>query len=78
MNENGTPEHYPLDGESIELIADYQKQIMALDSRIGGVLDIFVKKSKLTGQWNLHYNMREIVRKEVGPVSISRERETET
>lgn len=64
MNENGTPEHYPLDEDSIELIAEYQRQIMLIDSRIGGVLDVFVKKSKLTGQWKLDQSMREIIKRE--------------
>jgi len=64
-NENGTPETYPLDEETIELVAEYQRQILLLEHRMGGALDSFLRRQKLKGNWTLAQNMKEVVKREI-------------
>ena len=65
MNENGTPETYPLDEPTLELVQEYQKQILLIEHRMGGALDAFCRREKLTGNWALAQNMKEIVKREM-------------
>jgi hypothetical protein len=64
MNQNGTPETYPLDEETIELVQEYQKQILLVEHRMGGALDAFLRHHKLQGNWMLAQNMKEVVKRE--------------
>lgn len=51
---------YPLDDDDIELIAGIQRDGAMLQGRMLGVLDSFLKRHKLQGNWELAPNGREI------------------
>ena len=51
---------YPLDDDSIELIAEIQTRGAALRGEMTGVLNAFLKRQKISGRWVLAENGREI------------------
>ena len=67
-------EVYPLTDDDIELLAGYQRDGAALQGRMLGVLDSFVKRHKLQGQWELAPNGREI-RRPAAAIPVRRETE---
>lgn len=59
------PENYPLDEDAIRLIAELDEQgrsaQVAVSASVSAVLSYFVRKHKLSGDWKLAQNRRELV-----------------
>jgi len=55
-------ETFPLDEETMELVQEYQKQILLIEHRMGGALDLFCRRHKLEGGWQLGRSMKELVK----------------
>jgi hypothetical protein len=59
-NENAT-ENYPLDEAAISVFADIRKQMYPLELQWQGALVLFLRQHKLSGNWRVHDNGREII-----------------
>jgi len=57
-------EVYPLDDAAISLLADLRKSIDTLQAQWNGALVLFLRQHKLTGNWGVAENGRELVRRE--------------
>lgn len=55
---------FPLDEETIDLIGDYRRQIGMIEQRMGGALDLFIRRHHLEGGWTLAPNLKEVMRSE--------------
>jgi hypothetical protein len=53
-------ENYPLDDAAISMLAETQQQIEALTAARQGMLTYFVRLHKLTGNWRVAANGREL------------------
>lgn len=67
-NENGNTEAYPLDDAAIEAIAELDAQERNLTVARSAILSYFLRQQKLTGNWVLAPNRRELV-KQSAPVA---------
>lgn len=63
-NTNGTngTELYPLDDAAIEAIADLDKQESNCNIARNAILSYFLRQHKLSGDWRLAPNRRELVK----------------
>jgi hypothetical protein len=55
-------ENYPLDEALIGLLADINQQILPLQAQRQGALVLFIRQQKLTGNWQVAENGRELVK----------------
>ena len=60
--EQDAPEVYPLDDAAISLLADLKTNINTLNAQWNGALVLFIRQHKLTGNWDVAPNGRELVR----------------
>jgi hypothetical protein len=66
MSNNESSNHesdmYPLDDAAITLLADIRTQMRMLEAQFQGALVLFIRQQKLTGNWQVSENGREIVK----------------
>ena len=55
-------ENYPLDEAVIQLLADINNQINALNQQRQGALVLFIRQQKLQGNWAVAENGKELVK----------------
>jgi hypothetical protein len=56
------PERYPLDDALISMLGELDPQIALLQSQRMGALVLFLRQQKLTGNWNVAPNGKELVK----------------
>ena len=70
-NTNNESDIYPLDEAAITLLADIRTQMRMLEAQFQGALVLFIRQQKLTGNWQVSENGREIVKvQQNAPVSL--------
>jgi len=55
-------EHYPLDEALIAMLGEIAQQMQALQAQRQGALVLFIRQQKLTGNWQVAENGRELVK----------------
>lgn len=70
-NTNNENDIYPLDDAAITLLADIRTQMRMLEAQFQGALVLFIRQQKLTGNWQVSENGREIVKvQQNAPVAL--------
>jgi hypothetical protein len=70
-NTNNETDIYPLDEAAITLLADIRTQMRMLEAQFQGALVLFIRQQKLTGNWQVSENGREIVKvQQNAPVAL--------
>lgn len=54
----------PLDDDLLALFAEFDRRAITLNGERQGALELFLRQHKLTGNWRLAENGRELVRAE--------------
>ena len=62
------PEVFPLDDAAIEILAQTEQQVRDLNNGAQAVLAYFLRQHKLTGNWRLAPNRRELILEKAAPV----------
>jgi len=72
MTENNDADNYcPLDDETAALFAEIHENIRMLTAQAQGVLALYLRQHKLTGQWKLADNGKEL-RRITQPLTMER------
>jgi hypothetical protein len=56
------PENFPLDDAAIEALAEYDQQERTINVARSAVLAYFLRQHKMTGEWQIAPNRKELVR----------------
>jgi hypothetical protein len=62
MNNEQTTENFPLDDAAIDSLAELDQQERNINVARQAILSYFLRQQKLTGNWQLAQNRRELVK----------------
>jgi len=70
MDEKNNQESFPLDDAAIEAIAELDNQERAVAVARNAILSYFLRQQKMTGNWSIAQNRRELVRSQPAAVPV--------